>query len=75
MLQQISGELPYEAKIYWLWFVSKYHEGFDNLPEDSETRKFQEVGLGNLEFKDISKFIYYIDKYGGIDKVAEIFNT
>lgn len=75
MLQQISGELPYEAKIYWLWFVSKYNEGFDNLPADSETRKFQEVGLGNLEFKDISKFIYYIDKYGGIDKVAEIFNT
>lgn len=74
MLQQITGELPYEAKIYWLWFVSKYHEGFDNLPKDSEIKKFQEVDLGNLEFKDINKFIYYIDKYGGIDKVAEIFN-
>lgn len=75
MLQQIGGELPYEAKIFWLWFVSKYHEGFDNLPEDSVTKRFQEVGIGDLEFKYINKFIYYIDKHGGIDKVAESLNA
>ena len=33
MLQRLAGEIPFEAKVFWFWFVSKYPEGFDNLPK------------------------------------------
>jgi hypothetical protein len=61
LLQQIAGDIPTEAKVYWLWFVSKYSEGFENLPDDSEIRKMQRQRLSEWDFPRISKFIEYAD--------------
>lgn len=57
LLQQFAGDLPFEAKVFWMWFVGRYPEEFDNLPESSEIRKLQEVGVAQMEFADIAKFL------------------
>ena len=59
MLQQIAYDIPIEAKVFWFWFVSKYPEGLNNLPQDSEVRKMQEVRLAGWDFPRISKFIEF----------------
>src|ERR1700751_5645066 len=47
MLQQIAGNIPTEAKVFWTWFVSKHAEGFANLPKDSPIGKMQEQRLAD----------------------------
>jgi hypothetical protein len=61
MFQQLSGNLPIEAKVYWHWFVSKYPQDFDNLPEDSEIRKMQSSNIGKWDFPTICKFLLFMD--------------
>lgn len=68
MLQQITGNLPVEAKVFWMWFVSKHPEGFDNLPDDSEIRKMQQQNLSKWDFPTISKLLIFADVVG--DAVA-----
>lgn len=66
MLQQIAGELPIEAKVFWAWFVSKHPEGFDNLPEESEIRKMQQLRLADWDFPRILTFIEFAHTVKGI---------
>lgn len=62
MLQKLNGDIPYEAQIFWHWFVSKYPEEFDNLPEDGEIAKMQELKMSEMSFKKISLFIKYCER-------------
>lgn len=57
MLQMIHDDLPFEAKVFWMWFVGKYPEEFGNLPEDSEIRRLQAVGVVDMDFSTISQFL------------------
>jgi hypothetical protein len=74
MLQGAVGSIPFEAKVYWFWFVSKHHEGFDNLPADSEIRKMQEQNIGEWDFSTILEFIKFVDVFGGIDAANKALN-
>lgn len=64
MLERLEGNIPTEAKIYWAWFVSKYHEEFDNLPQDGEIAKMQELELGKMPFPEILKFLEFAEIVG-----------
>lgn len=59
MLQRLSKEIPNEAKVFWFWFVSKYPQEFDNLPQDGEIAKMQEQNLSEWDFPTISQFINF----------------
>ena len=61
MLQRLSGNIPFGAKVYWHWFVSNYPEGFDNLPKDGEIAKMQRLKVAEMSFEDISTFIKFND--------------
>jgi hypothetical protein len=67
MLQQIAGDIPIEAKIFWTWFVSKYPEQFDNLPDGSEIRTMQQHKLANWDFRRISYFLEFAEVVKGIN--------
>ena len=54
---RFSGEIPFEAKVFWFWFVSKYPEGFDNLPKKGEIARMQELRLADKSFEEISMFL------------------
>lgn len=57
MLQKIAGVVPIQARIYWAWFVSYYHEQFANLPPDGEIAKLQKQDLGSKSFNELSAVI------------------
>ena len=59
MLQQISGNIPIEAKVFWSWFVSKYPDGFDNLPQDGAIAKMQKLQLAEWDFPRIANFLQF----------------
>ncbi len=61
MLQQIAGDIPIEANIFWTWFVSKYPEQLDNLPDGSEIRKMQQHKLADWDFRRISYFLEFAE--------------
>lgn len=71
MLQRISGSLPMHARIYWAWFVSYYHEQFDNLPQDGEIAKLQEQELGKREFAELAQLL----KFSELVSVCECFSS
>ena len=54
MLQRLAREIPLEAKLFWFWFVSKYPKQFDNLPEEGEIARMQELRLADMSFEEIS---------------------
>jgi hypothetical protein len=60
MLQQIAGQIPTEAKVFWTWFVAKYPEGFEG-PEDGEIRKMQQQGLADWDFPRIHQFLAFAE--------------
>ena len=66
MLQCITQNLPVEAKVYWLWFVSKYPEEFDNLPKDGPIANMQELKMAEMSFKQISAFIEFNNIIDGL---------
>jgi hypothetical protein len=74
MLQRIAGSIPFEAKIYWFWFVSKHHEGFANLPEDSEIKKMQKQDIGSWDFAKIREFMKFADIVGSVEAVNKVLN-
>ena len=57
MLQRISKVIPFEAKVFWCWFVSYYPDEFSNLPADGVIAQMQEHEFGKLPFRDIAMFI------------------
>ena len=59
MLQRLSGDIPPEAKVYWHWFVSKYPEEFDNLPQDGQIAKMQKLKIAEMPFEEISAMIEF----------------
>jgi hypothetical protein len=61
MLQRLCGNIPTEAKVYWVWFVSKYREEFDDCPADGEIKKMQEQGLASWDFPTICQFLTFCD--------------
>jgi hypothetical protein len=71
MLQQIAGDIPIEAKVFWTWFVSKYPEDFDNLPQDSEIRKMQERRLADWDFPRIHQFLQFAEIVGEIPSSSD----
>jgi hypothetical protein len=61
MFQRLCGDIPFEAKVYWTWFVSKYHEEFDDCPSDGEIKKLQEQQLSDWDFPTIRQFLTFCD--------------
>lgn len=59
MLQNIAGELPIEAKVFWGWFVSTYPEEFDNCPEDGAIKNMISMGLNEWDFPTTSHFLVF----------------
>lgn len=57
MLLQLDGAIPFEAKVFWFWFVSFYHDEFDNLPSDGAIAQMQNQNIETWSFLDISAFI------------------
>ncbi len=53
MLQQLTGEIPDAAKVFWHWFVSYYPEEFDNLPKDGVIPEMQQQKFGEWSFPAI----------------------
>lgn len=41
MLQSIAHEIPFEGRVFWHWYVSKYPGEFEDLPEDGAVAKMQ----------------------------------
>jgi hypothetical protein len=71
MLQQLVGDIPTEAKVFWFWFVSKNPEGFENLPEDSEIRRMQQARLADWNFAKIRQFLSFCDIVQGKGDISE----
>ena len=61
MLQRLTGDIPLEAKIFWHWFVAKYPQEFDNLPEDGAIAKMQQLRIADMSFDEISALIKFND--------------
>ncbi len=57
MLQILKGTIPFQAKVFWFWFVSKYPEEFSNLPKDGEIATMQEANFAALDFEEIALFL------------------
>jgi hypothetical protein len=64
MLQQIAGDIPIEAKVFWSWFVSKYPQEFDNCSEDGEIKKMQQQRLSDWDNPKIGQFLGYAEIAG-----------
>ena len=61
MLQRISGCIPFEAKIYWFWFVSKYPGHFSESPPDGAIKGMQAEELARWDFPTICNFLKSAD--------------
>lgn len=64
MLQQIAGDIPIEAKVFWSWFVSKCPQEFENCSEDGEIKKMQQQRLSDWDFPKICQFLGYAEIAG-----------
>ena len=60
LLQNISGDLPIEAKIFWSWFVGTREELFENVSPEVLPR-LPEMGLDPNNFQDIAEFLRFAD--------------
>jgi len=59
MLQQLTGEIPDAAKVFWHWFVSYYPEEFDNLPKDGVIAEMQRQKFGEWSFPAIVLYLRF----------------
>ena len=64
MLQQLTGEIPTEAKVFWFWFVSKYPQEFDNCPNGGPLKNMMEKNLASWDFQTICQFLKFCDIVG-----------
>ena len=65
MLQRLSNDIPFEAKIFWFWFVSKYPQEFEDCPDYGEIKKMQAENIAEWNFSTITNFFtfYYNRSY------------
>lgn len=59
MLQQLTGSIPLEAKVFWFWFVSKYPQEFEDCPEGGAIKKMMEQRLAGWDFPTIRQFLSF----------------
>lgn len=71
MFQNINGNLPMEAKVFWAWFVSTYPEEFSNCPKDSEIQKMISLGLNDWDFPVILQFLKFSEVMKEVNKAEE----
>ncbi|HEY2232617.1 MAG TPA: hypothetical protein VGK01_03995 [Candidatus Angelobacter sp.] len=57
MLQRLTGDIPFEAKVFWTWFVSKNPQDFENCGE--EIKRMQEQKIGDWDFPTICHFLQF----------------
>ena len=67
MLQSIAHEIPFEGKVFWHWFVSKYPAEFENLPKDGEIAEMQKQRIADWSFRKIDMFLDFNDAFGDLD--------
>jgi hypothetical protein len=66
LLQLITGKLPIEAKVFWIWFVSTRPAEFeDSLPE-GPIKEMQQMGIEKWDFKTIRQFLLFADVAGDV---------
>lgn len=66
LLQSISGDIPIEAKVFWIWFVSTYPEEFEDSLPDGPIKKMQQMGIEKWDFKTIRNFLRFADTVGDL---------
>lgn len=47
MFQNLSGNLPLEAKVFWSWFIGTYPDEFDDCPEGGAIKYMINMGLAD----------------------------
>ena len=65
MLQSVAHEIPFEGKVFWRWYVSKYPAEFGDLPEDGAVAKMQELRIADMAFEEIVILLRFNDASGG----------
>lgn len=71
MFQNINGNLPIEAKIFWAWFVSTYPEEFSNCPKDGTIQSLINLGLNDWDFPTIQQFLKFSEIMKEVNKPEE----
>jgi hypothetical protein len=66
LMRSISGVIPTEGKVFWIWFVTAYPGEFENLPPESEVRKFQKMGIEKWNFRTIRQFLLFAEIVGNL---------
>ena len=61
LLIGLTNDVPLEAKTYMAWFVSRYPDEFDDVPEDGELRRIQQLGVANWQLNEIDDFLRFGD--------------
>jgi hypothetical protein len=67
MLQQIAGDIPTDAKIFWSWFVSKHEDLFENIPQKGIPR-FSDCNIDVDNFEQIVALLTFseiCEEYAG----------
>jgi hypothetical protein len=64
LLQLISGSLPIEAKVSWIWFVSTYPEEFEGSLPDGPIQQMQHMGIEKWDFSTIRQFLTFANVVG-----------
>ena len=64
MLQSIAEEIPFEGKIFWHWYVSKYPDEFEDLPVEGAVANMQELRIPDMAFEEIIMFLRFNDTFG-----------
>jgi len=57
MLQVETEDIPFELKVFWAWYVSRYPEEFDDLPSDGAIAQIQKLQVSKMAFRDISLYL------------------
>ena len=66
LLQLITGKLPIEAKVFWIWFVSTRPKEFEDSLPDGPIKEMQQMGVEKWDFKTIRQFLVFADVAGDV---------
>ncbi len=59
MLQNLSGDIPLEAKVFWGWCISTYPDEFDDCQENGALKHLMSLGLNEWDFHKIRHFLTF----------------